>query len=293
MDFIGKFEGYLEREKRVSKSTLSAYMADIQEFEDFLISRGKSLEKAVSADVAAFIMSLQHKGRSASTTNRKLASVRSFYEFMRADGRVKLNPAENIKAVKVERNKLEYLSEDEIMLLLEAPDDSDRGIRDRALFEFMYASGIRVSELCYTDVGHLNMKIGYVNVFHGEKARVVPIGKPAKQALKAYLTGPRGRLLGDKEDDGALFLSYLGERITRQGVWKLMKLYGEKTGLKDRLTPQIIRNTFAAHMVQNGADLKSIQDLLGHEDITATKIYLSVTKNRILDVYDRTFPRAK
>lgn len=198
MDFIGKFEGYLERERRVSKSTLSAYMADIQEFEDFLNDRGKLLEKAVSADVAAYIINLQHKGRSASTTNRKLASIRAFYDFLRADGRIKLNPAENIKATKVERNELDYLSEEEIMLLLEAPDDSDRGIRDRALFEFMYATGIRVSELCHTNIEHLNMKIGYVNVCSGEKARVVPIGKPAKLALKSYLAGPRARLLGKK-----------------------------------------------------------------------------------------------
>ena len=292
MDFINKFEVYLEKEKNVSDTTLSAYMSDIQEFELFIKERGKVLEKVGNADVAAYLMSLNHQGRSNSTVNRKLSSVRSFYQFMRADGRMSQDPTFNIKPPKVTRKEVEYLSEEEIVRLLDAPDDSIRGIRDKALFEVMYATGLRATEICKLKLADINFRIGFINVSSDKKPRVVPIGKPARAALKLYIQTSRKELLSDKEDDETLFLSYLGDTLTRQGIWKILRFYEAATGLEGRLSPQIIRNTFAAHMIQNGADLRSLQELLGHEDIMATKIYLSVTKNRIMDVYDRAFPRA-
>jgi len=292
MDFVNKFEVYLEKEKNVSDTTLSAYMSDIQEFEAFAKERGKLLEKVGNADVAAYMMDLTRHGRSNSTINRKLSSVRSFYQFMRADGRISQDPTFNIKPPKVVRKDVEYLTQEEIGRLLEAPDESIRGIRDKALFEVMYATGLRATEICKLKVADINFRIGFVNVSSEKKPRVVPIGRPARAALKLYIQKSRNELLCNKEDNGILFLSYLGDILTRQGIWKILRQYEEKTGLKDRLSPQIIRNTFAAHMIQNGADLKSLQELLGHEDILATKIYLSLTKNRIMDVYDRAFPRA-
>lgn len=292
MDFVNKFEVYLEKEKNVSDTTLSAYMADIQEFESFIKERGKVLERVGNADVAAYMMDLNRQGRSNSTLNRKLSSVRSFYQFMRFDGRMTQDPTFNIKPPKVLRKEIEYLTEEEIGRLLEAPDDSIRGIRDKALFEVMYATGLRATEICKLKLADINFRIGFINVSSDKKPRVVPIGRPARAALKTYIQNSRKELLGEKEDNGILFLSYLGDILTRQGIWKILRLYEDKIGLSGRLSPQVIRNTFAAHMIQNGADLKSLQELLGHEDIMATKIYLSVTKNRIMDVYDRAFPRA-
>ena len=142
-------------------------------------------------------------------------------------------------------------------------------------------------------IGDLNLKIGFISVTsESGKTRIIPIGRPARAALEKYIEGPRKTFIGDAEDDGSLFVNYLGQSISRQGIWKTIRYYGAKTGLGDDLNPQILRNSFAAHMIQNGADLKSLQDLLGHEDITATKIFLSLTRNRIMDVYDRSFPRA-
>ncbi|MDO5332060.1 MAG: tyrosine-type recombinase/integrase, partial [Bacillota bacterium] len=172
------------------------------------------------------------------------------------------------------------------------PDDSEKGLRDKALLEMMYATGIRASEVCELKTTDLDLKIGYVNVIGTTKPRVVPIGKMARTAIETYLDKSRATFLGSKEDTGILFLSYLGEKLTRQGIWKILKFYGTKAGIGDKISPQVLRNSFAAHLIQNGADLKSLQELLGHEDIMATKIYLSVSKNRIMDVYDRAFPRA-
>ena len=292
MDYINKFEAFLEKERNVSPTTLSAYMADIQEFDAFVKERSKVLERVGNADIAAFLMHLQHQGKSNSTINRKLASVRQFYNYMISDGRIHHDPTFNIKPPKVERKELEYLSVEEIGRLLDAPDESVRGLRDKALLEVMYATGLRASEICDAEINDVDFRIGYINVRSQKKARVVPIGKPARAALKAYLDNSRAALLGDKEDCNALFLSYLGEKLTRQGIWKILKFYEDKLELKIKLSPQVIRNSFAAHLIQNGADLKSLQELLGHEDIMATKIYLTVTKNRIMDVYDRAFPRA-
>jgi len=292
MDYVSKFEIFLENEKEVSATTLSAYMSDVMEFEKFIAERNKVLEKAGNAEVAAYMMKLSREGRSSSTINRKLSSVKSFYQFLRSIGKINTDPCFGIKPPKVERKEVDYLTEDEIGLLLDSPDDTPAGIRDRAIFELLYATGIKATELCDARISDINFKIGFINV-NSARPRVVPIGKPAREALKTYISQSRNKLLGDKEDKGILFLSYLGEGLTRQGIWKIMKQYGDKTGLKDKLSPQIIRNTFAAHLIMNGADLKSLQELLGHEDILATKIYLNFSKNRIMDVYDRAFPRAK
>lgn len=173
------------------------------------------------------------------------------------------------------------------------PDDSIRGKRDRAILELLYATGIRVNEVIAANVKDVNLRIGFFTC-PGEsgKARIIPIGRPARAALEEYIYNSRDMMVKDNKDEDALFVNYYGKRMTRQGLWKIMKEYADKAGLSQKLTPHILRNSFAVHMVQNGADLKSLQELLGHEDISATQIYLSVTKNRIKDVYDKTHPRA-
>jgi integrase/recombinase XerD len=198
-----------------------------------------------------------------------------------------------LKAPKQQRKDVEFLSVDEVNKLLETPGEDAKGIRDRALLEMMYATGMKASEIAAVNTGDINLRIGFVSC-SGEsgKARIIPLGKPARKAIQIYLDDSRPVLLGEGKDCGALFLNYMGDRMTRQGIWKLLRFYGDKAGIRKDMNPLILRNSFAAHMIQNGADLKSLQELLGHEDITATKVFLSLSKNRIMDVYDKAFPRA-
>lgn len=288
------FIEYLQKERRMSKNTLEAYKRDVQEFIAFEGSRGMTnLPETSSTEIIAYLHSLKISGKSAATVNRKLASVRSFFNFLIHSGLIQNNPTADIKSPKIERKELQYLTIEEVDRLLAVPDDSVRGIRDRAILEVLYATGIRVSEMIDADLEDLNMRMGFITC-EGEhsKARIVPLGRPARAALESYIYEARKQLINDNPEEKALFVNYYGKRITRQGLWKVLKEYGSKAGIEKRLTPNIMRNSFAVHMLQNGADLKSLQELMGHEDLTATQAYLSVTKNRIKDVYDKTHPRA-
>jgi integrase/recombinase XerD len=287
------FETFLVKEKHASENTVNAYMKDLEHFRDFIVSRGiDRLSDVSNSDIVAYLMELKKQGRSKSTVNRRLTSIRTFYKFLLREGKVRENPAEDIKSPRIEKKDIEFLSIDEVNRLMTLPDESTKGIRDRAILELMYATGIRASELIDMKLDDLNMRMGFVKCT-GEhsKARIIPIGRPARHALEDYVYDARPILL-KKSSSEKLFVNYAGESMTRQGLWKILKEYGEEAGLKIRLTPQVLRNSFAVHMLQNGADIKSIQELMGHEDIAATQAYLAVTKNRIKDVYDRAHPRA-
>ncbi len=291
--YINDFEKFLIREKQASDNTVNAYMKDLEHFEDFVVSRGIDRITDVSnSDIVAYLMELKKQGRSKSTVNRRLTSIRTFYKFLLREGKVRENPAEDIKSPRIEKKDIEFLSIDEVNKLMTLPDESIKGIRDRAILELMYATGIRASELIDMKLDDLNMRMGFVKCT-GEhsKARIIPIGRPARHALEDYVYDARPVLLKNSTNE-KLFVNYAGESMTRQGLWKILKEYGEEASLKIRLTPQVLRNSFAVHMLQNGADIKSIQELMGHEDIAATQAYLAVTKNRIKDVYDRAHPRA-
>lgn len=291
---LEQYFSYLKNEKKMAQNTLAAYRRDVLEFEEFEEQRGiMDLRQSQGTEVVAFLLSLKNGGKSAATVNRKLASVRSLYTYLQAKGEVHENPTHNIKSPKIERKTLEYLTMEEMGLLLSLPDKTMRGIRDQALLELLYATGIRVSEVIDLDVEDLNLRMGFITCAGDQsKARIIPIGRPARAALEVYIYEARDRLLKKGSGETALFVNYLGQRITRQGLWKILKEYGRKAGLAEKITPNIIRNSFAVHMLQNGADLKSLQELLGHEDLAATQIYLTVTKNHIKDVYDKTHPRA-
>lgn len=278
----------------MAKNTLEAYQRDVLEFSRFEEERGISdLRQTQGTEVVAFLLKLKNEGKSAATVNRKLASIRSFFHYLQARKEISVNPALNIKSPKIQRKTLEYLTVEEIDKLLSLPDDSLRGIRDRAMLELLYATGIRVTELIEADLADINLRMGFITCAGEQsKARIIPIGKPARAALETYIYDAREKMLKDRTDEKALFVNYHGQRITRQGLWKILKEYGKRGELAHKLTPNIIRNSFAVHMIQNGADLKSLQELLGHEDISATQIYLTATKNRIKDVYDKTHPRA-
>ena len=285
------FETFLIKEKHASENTVNAYMKDLEHFRDFIVSRSiDRLSDVSNSDIVAYLMELKKQGRSKSTVNRRLTSIRTFYKYLLREGKVRENPAEDIKSPRIEKKDIEFLSIDEVNRLMTLPDESTKGIRDRAILELMYATGIRASELIDMKLDDLNMRMGFVKCT-GEhsKARIIPIGRPARHALEDYVYDARPVLL-KKSTNEKLFVNYAGESMTRQGLWKILKEYGEEAGLKIRLTPQVLRNSFAVHMLQNGADIKSIQELMGHEDIAATQAYLAVTKNRIKEVYDRAHP---
>lgn len=306
----------LKTKQEKSENTLAAYKRDINEFCAYLKEQGlRELSEITNADIVSFMMKLKNEGRSGATVNRKMASIRSFCTYLVSEDVLDSNPAQHMKAPKIEKKAVEYLTIEEVEALLNAPDDSVKGIRDRAVLELMYGTGIRVTEVTELRMTDMNFRIGFITC-SGQfgKARIIPLGSPCRKALENYVNDARPQLLGSVHqaedlsdvsptgnniaDDGSdtaeefVFLNMRGEKLTRQGLWKIVKGYAEKTGIADKLMPQTLRNSFAVHMIQNGADLKSIQELMGYEDATAAQIYLSATKNRIKEVYDRTHPRA-
>lgn len=296
--YLEEFMGYLTEEQGKAKNTREAYRRDLLEFQRRLAEKEIiGLEKATNTEVVGYLLDLKNTGKSAATVNRKVASLRAFYRFMLEKGYVKENPTYRIKSPKIERKELEYLTVEEMDKLLSLPDGSLRGVRDRAILEVLYATGIRVSEITEANLEDINLRMGSVTCKgeHG-KARIVPMGRPAKAALEEYVYDARPKLLRKDQEKGkeerVLFVNYAGDRITRQGLWKIIKEYAKKAGIESNITPQTLRNSFAVHMIQNGADIKSLQELLGHEDPSATQVFLSVTKSRIKDVYDNTHPRA-
>lgn len=293
--YILNFKSSLETQKKLAQNSTSAYIRDVAEFEKFIERKNvNDLVHTTQADITDYLLMLKNEGKSAATVNRKMASLRAFFAYLQNQGTITDNPAVGIKVPKISRKEVEYLTIEEVERLLQQPDDSIKGIRDLAILEILYATGLRVSELTEANVEDINLRMGFVTCTgeHG-KARIIPLGRPAKAALEAYIYEDRAKILKSEDpSEKALFLNYYGKRITRQAMWKILKEYAKKAGIEKKITPQILRNSFAVHMIQNGADLKSLQELLGHEDPIATQIYLSVTKNKIKDVYDTTHPRA-
>lgn len=293
-----QFLDYLRDIRKLSENTLEAYRHDLNAFERFLKEEGgPAPEDVTSTNIVAYLMYMKNEGRSKSTVNRRLASARAFYRFLIGRGIVEEDPTADIRSPRIARKEIQYLSAEEVLSLLALPDDTVKGKRDRAILELMYATGIRVSEAIELKLSDLNLRMGFVAVSgnHGG-ARIVPIGVPARRAVRDYLEHSRPVLMkdGDPEDPaGPVFVNFTGGAFTRQGFWRVLADYGKQSGLGDRLTPQSLRNSFAMHMVENGIDIISLQELMGHEDITATEAYFGGHKTRIKDVYDRTHPRAK
>ncbi len=293
--FLNDFMSYLSSEKKLAQNSLEAYKRDVLEFEGIIREKQNlALGEASNTEVVAYLLKLKNDGKSAATVNRKVASLRAFYNYLTAQKLISTNPTANIKSPKIERKSIEYLTIEEIDNLLGKPDQSIKGKRDRAILELLYATGIRVSEIVEMNLEDVNLRMGFVTCTgeHG-KARIIPMGRPSRAAVEEYIYEVRDKLIKDtKNIEKALFVNYSGNRLTRQGMWKLLKEYAKLASIENKLTPQTLRNSFAVHMIQNGADLKSLQELMGHEDISATQIYLSVSKNRIKEVYDKSHPRA-
>ena len=292
MDYYKAYETYLAEEKKAASNTMSSYLRDIRQFEHWLETEGTAVEQVAQEDVESYIRYLTSQGKSAATVTRSLASLKSFYSYLMSQGWVDRNPARGLAPAKVERKLPQILTSKEVELFLEQPDPSDaKGCRDRAMLELLYATGIRVSELIALDVDDLNLPGGVLKCFSKGKERIIPLYPAAIRALNEYVHNVRPQLV-DSLDETALFVNMNGERMSRQGFWKLIKYYQEKAGIKKDITPHTLRHSFAAHLLENGADLRSIQEMLGHADISSTQIYSRLLNQKIKDVYLKAHPRA-
>ena len=292
MDYVAEYESYLKMEKNASPNTLSSYLRDVTQYLRWLAGEGLIPEQAAQSDVEAYIKSLSAQGKSVATVTRCLASLKSFYNFLLVRQRVSLNPAKGLAPAKVERKLPHILTSKEVELFLEQPDPSDaKGCRDRAMLELLYATGIRVSELIGLNLDHLNLRAGFVRCSSRGRERMIPLYPAAVRALEDYVSHVRPQMI-EHPNEPALFVNMSGERMSRQGFWKIIKHYQEKAGINKDITPHTLRHSFAAHLLENGADLRSIQEMLGHADISSTQLYAQLVNQKIKDVYNKAHPRA-
>ena len=291
-ELLTVYEDYLKTEKHASANTVSSYVRDVHQFAQSMEDSGVSLTEVLPKDVEGFTKSLVRKGKSPATVTRSVASIKSFYNCLIALGKVDRNPAKGVAPAKVERKLPQVLTGKEVELFLEQPDCTDlKGYRDRAMLELLYATGIRVSELIDLDLDDLNLPGGVLKCHSKGKERIIPLYQTAIRALSEYVHNVRPQLVEDVEET-ALFVNMNGERMSRQGFWKLIKYYQEKAGIQKDITPHTLRHSFAAHLLENGADLRSIQEMLGHADISSTQIYSKLLNQRLKDVYLKAHPRA-
>lgn len=292
-DYLASYRSYLEGEKHASQNTLSSYLRDLGQFVAWLAEHSsRDLCAVQQEDVAAYVAWLGGRGRSAATVTRSIASIKSFYLYLQGLGKVVANPAKGVATRKVERKFPDILTSREVELFLEQPQCVDaKGYRDHAMLELLYATGIRVSELIALDVDNVSLSAGFIRCTGKGKERIIPLYPAAVKALSDYIKEIRPQLIADPEET-ALFVNMSGERMSRQGFWKLVKHYQESAQINKDITPHTLRHSFAVHLLENGADLRSIQEMLGHADISSTQIYTHVVKKQLKDVYQRAHPRA-
>ena len=290
---IARYGKYLAEEKRSSQNTISSYLRDFPHFSAYLQEHQDGGLRAAQRESARDSMSwMQGHGKSAASVTRFLASVKSFYHFLVAQGDLRENPVKGITADRAERKYPEILTAKEVELFLEQPQCVDaKGFRDHAMLELLYATGIRVSELISLNLDDLNLAAGFIRCASRGKERIIPLYHGAVKALQDYVRDIRPQLVADQEEK-ALFVNMSGERMSRQGFWKIIKHYQEKAGIQKDITPHTLRHSFAVHLLENGADLRSIQEMLGHADISSTQIYTHVVKRQLKDVYNKAHPRA-
>ena len=292
-DYIADYRTWLQEEKHASDNTLSSYLRDINQFKTWLLGAGSpDLRRVKKETINEYMLYLSGAGKSPATITRCTASLKSFYAYMLGRGAVKTNPAKNIAALKVERKCPEILTSKEVELFLEQPKCVDeKGYRDHAMLELLYATGIRVSELIGLDVGDVNLEGGFIRCRSKTRERIIPLYRTAIKALRDYITDIRPRIISGP-DEQALFVNMNGGRMSRQGFWKIIKYYQEKAEISKDITPHTLRHSFAVHLLENGADLRSIQEMLGHADISSTQIYAHIIKKHLKDVYQKAHPRA-
>ncbi|WP_166239226.1 site-specific tyrosine recombinase XerD [Paenibacillus turpanensis] len=287
---------FLSVERGLSANTLEAYERDLTGYLEFLRERNvASIEETGKTHVLQYVQYLKKSGRASATIARCLVAIRSFYQFLLQERVLSKDPVADMEAPKQQRRLPKVLDIREVERLLEAPDtETVYGVRDKAMLELLYATGIRVSELVSLDEGSVNLGMGFVRcIGKGSKERIVPLGRIAAGWLDQYLNWARPKLARPEKTDNALFLNPAGSRLSRQGFWKLIKKHAAAALIQKEITPHTLRHSFATHLLENGADLRAVQEMLGHSDISTTQIYTHVTKTMLKDVYDRTHPRAK
>lgn len=295
--FIGQFLNYIKNEKELSKNTQKSYLRDLKQFRHYLNKYSSvGLINVNKTIIITYLVYLQKGGKSASTIARSLASLRSFYQYLLNNGFIDVDPTNNLRSPKQEKKVPNILNPKEVDILLSKPvSTSFKGARDKAMLELLYATGIRVSELVSLNVDSINFDINIIIVNedgYDSNSRLIPMGNKASSCLKKYIDEYRVETLKNIEEK-ALFMNYQGTRLTRQGFWKILKYYTEKTNINKKITPHTLRHSFAVHILQNGADLKSVQKMLGHSDISTTqKYFFAIDDKKLKEVYDNAHPRA-
>jgi integrase/recombinase XerD len=287
------FLDFARVEKGLAANSIESYRRDLTEFSDFLHRQGKSPAEVDRGDIRAFLKSLYDRGLGARSVARHLVSLHNLFRFLVREGRLPGDPTAEVEAPKLDQSLPRYLTGEQVDRLLAQPDVSTPlGLRDKAMLELLYATGMRVSELVQVGTADMDKELGIIRCLgKGSKERLIPVGKSALRAVEAYLLGGRAVLAG-KRNPPWLFLNRRGRALSRVGFWKILAAYGRRAGLAGGITPHLVRHSFATHLLERGADLRSIQLMLGHSDISTTQIYTHVLKERLKEVYQSHHPRA-
>lgn len=292
-NYLEKFETYLQKNKQASQNTVVSYMRDIYKFNDYVFENGiKDITRCSNKDVAKYIDELGNDGKSAATVTRALASIRAFYTYLLSIKAVKKNPTKDIKSEKKKKSLPRILTNKEVDLFLKQPKcDSLKGYRDKAMLEILYATGIRVSELIALDIKDVSCELGFARCGEGNSERVIPLYPAAISAISDYLENARPLLIANQAEK-ALFVNLNGDRMTRQGFWKIIKQYQKSAKITTEITPHVLRHSFAAHLIQNGAEIGVVKEIMGHADISSTMLYAQLIKSNLKSTYIKFHPRA-
>ncbi len=291
--YDAEFAVFLSDTKGVSENTVVSYKRDLSNFFKYLAQTGINDFNSITAiTLSAYTLYLQNCRKASSTISRSVASLKCYFSFLYSQNKISSNPALKMEAPKVDKKLPEILSVEKVSILLNEPDISEsKGIRDKAMLETLYATGIRVSELISLNIDDVNPGAGVIKCISKGKERFIPLYPAAITAINEYIQNVRGNMIADPNEQ-ALFVNMNGERMSRQGFWKIIKYYTEKAGIEKDITPHTLRHSFAAHLLENGADIHAIQEMLGHSDISSTQIYAQLVKKQLKDVYNKAHPRA-
>jgi len=292
-ELLREFLNYLQVVRGMARNTVQSYQYDLVHFAEHLAAEKLSLETVSPADIINYFRLQRERGCTARTLSRYLAAIRCFYRYLLQEHRITADPTENLESPKLEKHLPRILSVKEVDILLAQPKcGTIAGLRDRAMLELIYATGMRVSELIGLNTEHLNLERGFVRCLgKGSKERIIPVGEIAVQYNREYLA--RGWVKLRKNNwEKAIFLNMHGRRLTRQGFWKILKEYARKGGIQKEIAPHVLRHSFATHLLENGADLRVVQEMLGHADVTTTQIYTHLSQRKLREVYKHAHPRA-
>lgn len=289
---IKNFLEFIKSDKKLSKNTLESYQRDILQYQEYLEEKKINYKEVNNENVLGYLDYLKGLDKKASTISRHLASIRLFYQYLLKNKIVKEDPTKGIQSPKIEKKAPSVLSSQEVSLLLEQPNGEGlKSIRDKAMLEVAYATGMRVTEIISLNVSDIDIESSLVTCKNENKQRIIPLGKLSLSALKEYMTIARPNMIKD-DNEKALFVNVNGKRLTRQGFWKIIKFYKEQAHITKDITPHVLRHSFATHLLQNGADLKSIQTMLGHSDISSTQVYMQFQDDSLKNIYNKAHPRA-